>query len=124
MYILVYGGLDSQDKSPCSDAYALIFWEWNKLKIVNPIEPRIYFASTVLNNKIYLHGGQLTKNDNKTYLSDIYELTFSETKKELIFETINYTMSPVPTSRSNHKMTSVSSRYLVIFGGVSQNKNN
>lgn len=85
MYVLVYGGTDLQSNLPYSDAYALIFWEWNKLKIVNPIEPRTNFASTIVNTKLYLHGGQVIRNDQKTYLSDLYEITFSETKKELIF---------------------------------------
>ena len=63
MYVVVYGGVNKKDNLPCSDAYALIFWEWNKLKIVNPIQPRTHFASTTINAKIYLHGGQLILND-------------------------------------------------------------
>jgi hypothetical protein len=124
MYVLVYGGLDQKENLPLEDAYVLMFWEWNKLKVINPIEPRINFASTIIGNKIYLHGGHVIKNDETKYFCDLYELTFSDIKKELIFKEIQPSDSPAPCPRSNHKMTSISDRYLAIVGGNSDNKHN
>lgn len=118
-YMMVYGGLDSNDKAIRSvyllDLNSLI---WITTQIEGE-EPSLRDSQScgIINNNCYFFGGQGEKDK---LFNDMYLMSFDINEQEKQYKAImskEVTQGQTPSCRSSHTCVSYNNRYIFIIGG-------
>jgi hypothetical protein len=112
----MFGGL--KDDKPSNE---LVLYEFSsaitKCKVIRARgdvpRPRYGHASVIINNRLYIHGGQ-GGHDGKTYFSDMYYYDF-QNNIWVEIDALGCMAHPL----AYHSIVSVSNQYLLTYGGVS-----
>lgn len=123
-YFFIFGGWDGKNIFQNCYLFDYVTSKWKIIEYIPGTEPlpRESHSCTLVNDYIYLFGGQGTSIKKKeTYYNDLYKFKISIDKSSEkvtgVWEKIFSKNNTYPAPRTSHSIISYKERYLIVIGG-------